>query len=267
MTEYLLKLSDTEVARYKGMAQMAMGSERQSFADAGIVEGAVVADIGCGPGALSVELARMVGPTGSVLAVDRDPAALAIAAQLIALAGVHNVTTSQGTATATGLAPGSVDVVMLRHVLAHNGGQEQAIVDHLATLVRPGGSVYLLDIEGTAMRVMPAGELADLTNLQERYHQFQTDRGNDMSVGLRLAELLAAAGLEVAAHRGWYEIVRMWPGMRPPAWAARADMLAAGAITDEDIAGWEQAFARLAELSPQPTLFVPLFTAVGRRPG
>jgi precorrin-6B methylase 2 len=266
MADYALTLSPVEVARYQGMARAAIASELPDFVAAGIVDGAVVADVGCGPGALSVELGRLVGPTGTVLAVDRDPGALAVADRLVAAAGLDNVTTSEGDAAATGLAAGSVDVVMLRHVLAHNGGREQAIVDHLGSLVRPGGTVYLLDIEATGIRVRPADGLEELAELQERYRQFQTDRGNDLSVGLRLAELLAAAGLEVAAHRGWYQIMQFLPGMRPPAWAAREEMRAAGLVDDEDIARWELGFTRLAEAATQPTMFIPLFLGVGRRP-
>ena len=57
-----------------------------------------------------------------------------------------------------GPAPGHFDVAVLRHVLAHNGGGEQAIVDHLARLVRPGGHVYLLDVDalsGSSRRPCP----------------------------------------------------------------------------------------------------------------
>lgn len=45
-------------------------------------------------------------------------------------------------------------MAMLRHVLAHNGGQEQAIVGHLATLIRPGGSVYLADGDQSGFRIL-----------------------------------------------------------------------------------------------------------------
>ncbi len=47
---------------------------------------------------------------------------------------------------------------------------------------------------------------ADLDDLAERYGRFQAARGNDLSVGLRLGELLRGAGLELVDHRGWYEI-------------------------------------------------------------
>ena len=266
MSDYVLRLSDTEVARYRAMAQGAERDEREQWAAAGVTTGAVVADIGCGPGAVSAVLARLVGPTGTVHAVDRDPEALDLATAWARAEGLSNVVTTHGTATASGLQPGSVDVAMMRHVLAHNGGQEQAIVDHLATLVRPGGCVYLADIEATAGRIVPTGAGGVLADMTERYLSFHADLGNDLSVGLRLGELLTAAGLDVVTHQGRYHVQPARPGMRPPAWAAREQMLAAGAIDAGDIARWTAGFESLDRGELQLTMFIPTFTAFGRRP-
>ena len=62
------------------------------------------------------------------------------AGALVAAAGLGNVTVTEARADRTGLEAGSLDAVMLRHVLAHNGGAEDAIVAHLATLVHPGAA-------------------------------------------------------------------------------------------------------------------------------
>jgi tRNA A58 N-methylase Trm61 len=47
---------------------------------AGIVPGMRVLDLGTGAGSVALLAARMVGPTGSVVTVDRDVEALALAA-------------------------------------------------------------------------------------------------------------------------------------------------------------------------------------------
>lgn len=264
MTEYALKLSDAELSRYRLMAEAAAAAERELWDAAGIVEGAVVADVGCGPGAMSVVLAQRVGPTGRVFAVDRGAGPVEAARAGAALAGADNVTVTAGDAADTGLEPGCADVVMIRHVLAHNGGREDAIVAHAASLARPGGAVYLVDIDISAFRTRPATpELDDLT---ERYHEWHTRRGNDLSVGLRLAELLAGAGLDVVEFRGRFEIVPISPGFRTPAWAARDALVADGLATDADVARWEDAFRRVDEEAGARTVFAPLFVGVGRRP-
>ena len=124
---------------------------------------------------------------------------------------------------------------MVRHVLAHNGGREQAIVDHLATLLRPGGCVYLVDAYAGGMTTEP--DLPVLAEINERYRAFHALRGNDLRTGLHLGEWLRAAGLELVDFRGTYQIVTFPPGLRPPALAAREAMLAAGVVTRPTSAG------------------------------
>ncbi|HEV2760787.1 MAG TPA: methyltransferase domain-containing protein [Acidimicrobiales bacterium] len=264
MSEYALKLNEAELGRYQFMAETAARMEGSLWAAAGVVQGATVADIGCGPGAISGVLARLVGPSGHVVAVDREPTAVEAARAAAAHVGVGNVSFQLGEAQDSGIAPGSVDVVMIRHVLAHNGGLEQAVVAHAASLVRPGGSVYLVDIEATGLRIRPSDP--DLDDLNARYHEWHAQRGNDLSVGLRLGELLTAAGLETVHHEGRYQIISPPPGMRPPSWAGRDAILAAGLATDSDIERWSAAFDRMDRSETRPTMFMPLFFGYGRRP-
>jgi SAM-dependent methyltransferase len=261
---YPLELDQAEVDRYRMMAEAARQAEADLWEPAGIVPGARVADVGCGPGAMLPALAAAVGPDGRVVAVDADPEAVAAATALVAAAGLGNVAVREGRAEETGLEVGSLEVVMLRHVLAHNGGAEDAIVAHLASLLRPGGCLYLVDADGTAIRVIPKAEHPDLVELQERYLAFRAARGDDNAAGLRLAERLVRAGLELVEFRGRYVIREVSPGLRSPAWAAREAMVAAGVATAEDLRRWDRAFGTTAGCPA--TFFAPVFTAVGRRP-
>jgi SAM-dependent methyltransferase len=266
---YALRLSDDELGRYRMMAERARAEEGDLWALAGLLPGARVADVGCGPGAMLVALAEVVGPSGNVVGVDADPAAVTAARSALAAArqrgAVASGTVQQGRAEATGLTPGSVDTVVLRHVLAHNGGVEQRIVDHLATLVRPGGHVYLLDVDlstGTMNPTLP--EAIELHTCYERWHERQ---GNDPQVGRRLADLGKAAGLEVVAYRGWTVNGPAPRGMRGPAWAARGELVRAGLATAEDVARWDAAFAALDAAPERPEFTLDVFAAVCRRPG
>ena len=264
MSDYALVLSEEEVARYRMMAARARTDESDAWQAAGIVPGAHVADVGCGPGATLLELADVVGAAGSVVGVDSDPAAVATASALIARSGADNATVVTGPADSTGLARDSFDVVVMRHVLAHNGGREAAIVAHLAELVRPGGCVYLVDVDMTAMRMRGAGR--DAMDLTGRYLDFHAHRGNDTQIGLRLGELLSSAGLSVLEHSGRYTVMSAPPGLRPPAWAARDAMIAEGFATPDDVDRWQRAMERLDQQEDRPVLFAPFFTAIGRRP-
>jgi hypothetical protein len=85
-------------------------------------------------------------------------------------------------------------------------------------------------------------------------------------VGLRLDELLAGAGLEMVEFSGRYDIIEPPPGTRTPGWAAREALVASGLATPDDVARWEAAFVRADGMQERPTVFVPMFCAIGRRP-
>jgi SAM-dependent methyltransferase len=264
MSAYALKLSEPELARYRKMAELARASEAGLWERAGVVAGARVADIGCGPGAVLALLADAVGPSGSVVGVDSDEDAVAAARTVLAAAGISNASLRVAEAAETALEPASFDVVMLRHVLAHNGGNEQQIVDHCTALVRPGGTVYLVDVDLTAMRMHPAP--AEAAESRDRYIAFHRQRGNDPSIGLRLRDLARDAGLVVEEFRGWFDIYEQPSGMGNPVLAARDAMLQAGVITTADVERWALAMQQLDDAEERPLVFPALFAAIGRRP-
>ncbi len=220
-----------------------------------------MADIGCGPGAVLRLLAEQVGPAGQAQGVDCDAEAVTAATEEVG--DLDQASVRQGQATASGLDPGSFDVVMCRHVLAHNGGQEAAIVAHLTTLARPGGAVYLVDADLTALWLAPRDP--DLEELNARYITYQQKRGNDVTIGRSLGLLLEAAGLTVEIFRFGAPMMRHQAGYRPPAWAARAALMSAGAATHDDVVRWAAAFARLDANPVRPWRSMPICLAVGRK--
>ncbi|MDP9102029.1 MAG: methyltransferase domain-containing protein [Actinomycetota bacterium] len=262
--DYVLSLSESELRRYQVMAAQARVLEADLWDRAGIASGAAVADVGCGPAATAVAMAQVVGPSGSVVGVERDPDALAQARSLVAAGGVSNVTLRAGEAARTGLEPGSVDVAVMRHVLAHNGSHELEIVRHLAEVVRPGGWVYLVDVDLTGFRVLPMDpRLADMS---ARYAEFHTGIGNDPMIGLRLGNMLRDAGLVDVEHHGRFSIFPAPPGLRPPPWVAREAMVAAGTISADDADRWTTALEAMDASEERPTVFIAQFFALGRRP-
>jgi SAM-dependent methyltransferase len=243
------------------MAEMAAAEEAEDWAAAGVSAGARVADVGCGPGAILAVLAETVGPKGAVLGVDRDPQAVRYASD--AIAAHPHAATHTGDAHLSGLPVGVFDVAMCRHVLAHNGGRERVIVAHLAALVRPGGAVYLVDVDLSASGMFPAPPGLDI---DEHYRTFHARRGADLRIGLRLGALLEEAGLVVERYRSLAKVMRVPAGMRGPHWAARHAMVAEGVATPEDVARWDAAFDRMDGDEDRPWSFIPVFLAVGRRP-
>ncbi|HET9050214.1 MAG TPA: class I SAM-dependent methyltransferase [Candidatus Dormibacteraeota bacterium] len=271
MTEYALRISDPEVRRYRMMAEVARTEESADWAQAGFVAGAIVADVGCGPAAVLAELAGIVGPGGSATGVERDPESADRAAELLAAAGHGDVRVLRAPAHATGIPAGSLDAVMLRHVLVHNAVDDEAtgvpaILRHLAGLVRPGGHVYVVDTDLTARRVVPAEPTLD--ERSERYHALLRGRGCEPQIGPRLAALLRAAGLEVVRQDARFVSLgaAQLAGTTPPDEAAGEAMVAAGLATPEEIERWTAQRHRHIAAHPDICFWVPFFRAVGRRP-
>ena len=92
-------------------------------------------DLGCGEGALARALAKA---SGFVVALDRDPAALARAARHPRVAYVR------GDACASPFRPGAFDLVTLVKSLHHL--PLEAALAEVARLVRPGGSAVIVGL-------------------------------------------------------------------------------------------------------------------------
>jgi SAM-dependent methyltransferase len=125
--------------------------------------GAGVADVGCGLGALAIELARAVGPEGTVYAVDIDPEVLAFARAVAREAGAHAVQPVQATPTALGLPAGCCQLVLLYDMAnSLQPGEVAAFSASAAAALAPGGRLAVYHTPG------PTPPTAVLDALSER---------------------------------------------------------------------------------------------------
>src|SRR3954453_5791319 len=89
--DYPLGYTDAEHERLiRQAARVAPISER-FFREAGIERGQRVLDLGSGLGDVAMLVARLVGPTGEVVAIERDSNAVAKARARVTKAGFHNI--------------------------------------------------------------------------------------------------------------------------------------------------------------------------------
>lgn len=109
----------------------------------GVEPGAVVLDYGCGAGSYVGPLARVIGPTGHIYAVDINPLALKATEKVMARNNLDNVTTILSDRN-TGLPKASVDVILLYDILHHLVKPED-ILRELHRVLRPNGLLSCTD--------------------------------------------------------------------------------------------------------------------------
>lgn len=112
--------------------------------------GAAVADIGCGLGALALELHHAVGPEGQVFAVDVNPEVLAFTDTLAQSRDASSVRTVLAQPDDPALAPACCDLVLL-YDMANSLRSEDlpGFTAGLARAVRPGGRLAVFHLPGT----------------------------------------------------------------------------------------------------------------------
>ena len=145
-------------------------------------------DLGCGPAGTIELLAERVGPTGSVAAIDIDPAHVAMARRLVQDRGLANVEVLQADARHTGLPSGSFDVVHARLVLVNIPSPEQVVAE-MVRLAKPGGWVVTDEADGMAGICHPPDPAWD--RLHDILHAAYCASGADLSIGRKLTHLLA----------------------------------------------------------------------------
>lgn len=122
----------------------------QLVAQAALPPGGTVLEIGCGTGNVLL-LAKRAAPGATVIGLDPDPRALAIARRKAARAGVE-VQLDRGFADVLPYADGSVDRVLSSFML-HHVAEDQKLdaLREVRRVLAPGGSLHLLDIDHSSL--------------------------------------------------------------------------------------------------------------------
>jgi SAM-dependent methyltransferase len=134
-------------------------------------------------------LADLVGPHGHVVGIDANASQLAQAGQLVGGAAV-NASFVEASATDTGLAAASFDVVYCRFLLLHLPEPERALRE-MRRLLKPGGMLVCEDGDLTSACSEPPSALDAFRDL---FGRLGPKRGVDYRLGRRFYHLVLAAG-------------------------------------------------------------------------
>ena len=141
---YILGHSNAELRRLMLQAAILKPITQRLLLEIGLQPGMRVLDIGCGSGDVSLLLAEMVGPTGSVVGIDPSPAALTLARDRARSAGHPNITFHKA-ALVNCDGPAPFDLAIGRYVLMHQA-DPAVMIRAAASHVRKGGVVAFHEI-------------------------------------------------------------------------------------------------------------------------
>ncbi|MEM7134764.1 MAG: methyltransferase domain-containing protein [Chloroflexota bacterium] len=171
---------------------------RQYFVDAGITPGMRVIEIGCGNGEVTQELAELVGPTGTVVALDHNEDMLAMARERMTEQGIEHVHFASADVTGDlsvleALQGESFDALAGRRVLMYLPDPADAL-GRLARRLRSGGLVVFEETDSTMVPArtspLPAHDQATAW-----LRSMIVAEGANPAMGFALPTTLAKAGL------------------------------------------------------------------------
>lgn len=164
------------------------------LAEAGLVSGMRVLDVGCGNGEVSIKLAALVGPNGHVVGVDRDLAALERARERVRIEGHKNVELVAGDLDGGDLPPGPFDAIVGRRVLMYLPNPRRTL-RALRALMRSGGMIAFQEHDSARVEANPLPPIH--ARLHELLWRTIAAEGGNTHMGFELVPALRDVGFDI----------------------------------------------------------------------
>lgn len=188
---YIIRGGEAGRARLQVLSRVMRPTTLSFLNRAGIRPGMNCLEVGCGSGDVAFDLARMVGPEGSVVATDIDEIKLQLARQESAQDHLPNLEFRLADILKDELE--KFDFVHARFVLTHLANPRKA-VEKVWQAIHPGGVLAVEDVDFRGHFCHP--ECAAFSRYVELYTKTAQRRGADPNIGPRLPGLLIKAGFE-----------------------------------------------------------------------
>ena len=190
MTGYAIRGGRPGYDRLLLLARERWADTRMLLSQAGLSAGLQCIDIGCGGGAVALEMARLVAPGGTVLGIDMDAVKLGLARQAAARRGLSNVEFTVADVRDWD-EPGCYDVVYSRFLLQHL--EPASLIGRMWAAVRDGGVLIVEDADFDGWCCDPANAGFEL--FLDAYRRLLARRGGDHAIGRKLHRYFLDAGI------------------------------------------------------------------------
>lgn len=191
MQRYVIRGGQAGFERLQVLAAVRLPDTRDLFDRVGVTPGGSCIDLGSGSGDIAAELARRVGPYGTVIGVDMDGTKLELAAAVAASAGLANLSFVEADLEHWS-SPPSYDLVYNGLVLEHLRDPVD-LLRRMWAAVRPGGVLVVEDADFDGLFCWPPNSGFDF--YADRYREVLRRRGGDPAIGRKLCRLFLTAGI------------------------------------------------------------------------
>jgi predicted O-methyltransferase YrrM len=263
--DYVLRGGDEGAKRLRLLAAVKWPTTKSLLERAGLRRGLRCLDVGCGIGAVTLQMGEWVGPHGHVVGIDLDERCLELARQEASRLGLP---VSFRVGSASEIQEASLyDLVFGRFVLTHLRQPEQAL-HGMVKAARPGGVVVVEDIQFTGHFCYPDCKAFD--RYVTLYQKVVRQKGGDPNIGARLPSMFMGRGLADIELEVIQPTYLQGPGKEIASVTMehiREAVLEAGLATAEEVDGIGAGLRSFAE-NPQTILSLPrIFQVCGKRPG
>jgi SAM-dependent methyltransferase len=188
---YVLGHSEQELSRLEQQGELFGSETRDVYRRAGLAPGMRVLNIGCGAGDDALIAADLVGPEGSVLGIDRAPAALSLARARAERAGLKHMSFAEDEIYSF-QPEAKFDAVIGRFILLHVADAVGAL-KRVQTFLKPGGILAFVELDINQAGAIPPLPLLDrcIAWIVETYRR----AGVEPNMGSGLYAAFRAAGL------------------------------------------------------------------------
>ncbi|MFQ5655262.1 MAG: methyltransferase domain-containing protein [Planctomycetota bacterium] len=266
--EYLLGTGSDELDRLRFQHEVWRETTEALWRRAGFTTGQRLLDLGCGPGTASIDLARIVGPGGQVIAVDESERFLATLEAESRRLELRWITPLKTEVEGLDLPPGSIDGAYARWLLCFLP-EPSEVVRRVARALRPGGVFVVVDYFNYLATTL-APRCAPFDRALRAVAESWRRSDGDLDIGSSLPGIFLADGLEIREIRTvartarpgepfWEWVERFFRGYAPR-------LREMGLLTVEEVEALLDAWRQRAE-NPASFLYVPpMLELIGVRP-
>lgn len=199
-SDYFIGVNEAEVDRLRTQHDAWRPETELLWKDAGFSSCRSILDIGCGPGFTSLDLARVVGPSGEICAVDKADSYLQSLVERASAQGVTNIRVSNADLAQSQSIAGSFDAAFCRWCLAFLRDDFDVALQNIRQALRPGGVFAAMEyLTLRSVTCSPPSEAFDANS--RAWIEFYARHGGDSTVGQALPRQLASAGFRIRSVR------------------------------------------------------------------